>query len=113
MEPDNAVELLATVRERQGRVDEAIALLRTREITSANDRDQLADLLARHERVGELREYAVSDPTGDAARCLAEYLEERGDVRVRSLSAEAGGEGDRVLDALCTCMSNRGVRRRD
>jgi hypothetical protein len=32
-EPSNAIDLLATVRERQGRVDEAIVLLRTREIT--------------------------------------------------------------------------------
>ncbi|GAA1041627.1 hypothetical protein FSY75_09765 [Streptomyces sp. TR1341] len=113
MEPDNAVELLATVRERQGRVDEAIALLRTREITSANDRDQLADLLARHERVGEFREYAVSDPTGDTHDVSRSTWRNAETWRVRSLSAEAGGEGDRVLDALCTCMSNRGVRRRD
>ncbi|MET7973186.1 hypothetical protein ABZW44_08875 [Streptomyces mirabilis] len=60
-EPPNALELLATVRERQGRVDEAIALLRTREITSVNGRDQLADLLARHERIEELSEYAATE----------------------------------------------------
>ncbi|MGW0188963.1 tetratricopeptide repeat protein [Streptomyces sp. NPDC003362] len=78
--PGNAIDLLATVRERQGRVDEAIALLRTRQITSVNGRDQLADLLARHERIEELREYAATDPLGDAAQCLAEYLEQRGDV---------------------------------
>ncbi|MCF3128876.1 tetratricopeptide repeat protein [Streptomyces olivochromogenes] len=76
----NAIDLLATVRERQGRADEAIALLRTREITSVNGRDQLADLLARHDRIDELREYAATEPLGDAAQCLAEYLERRGDV---------------------------------
>ncbi|WP_371573393.1 hypothetical protein [Streptomyces sp. NBC_01314] len=78
--PSNAIELLATVRERQGRVDEAIELLRTREVTSVNGRDQLADLLARRGRIEELREYAATEPLGDAVRCLAEYLEQRGDV---------------------------------
>ncbi|MET9377530.1 hypothetical protein ABZX98_25930 [Streptomyces sp. NPDC002992] len=48
-EPDNAIDLLATAREREGRVDEAIALLRPRQITCVNGRDQLADLLARHD----------------------------------------------------------------
>ncbi|MEW2130471.1 hypothetical protein [Streptomyces sp. NPDC005435] len=79
-EPSNAVGLLATVRERQGRTEEAIALLRTREVTSVNDRDQLADLLARHGRITELRAYAASEHHGHAVRCLAEVLEERGDV---------------------------------
>ncbi|RPE38651.1 hypothetical protein EDD90_1571 [Streptomyces sp. Ag109_O5-1] len=79
-EPSNALELLATVREQQGRVDEAIDLLRKREITSVNGRDQLADLLARHDRIEELREYAATESLGDAAQCLAEYLEQRGDV---------------------------------
>jgi tetratricopeptide (TPR) repeat protein len=78
--PDEAIELLATIRERQVRVDEAIALLRTRRITSVNNRDQLADLLARHDRIEELRAYAVTDHLGHAAQRLAEALEERGDV---------------------------------
>lgn len=79
-EPSNALELLATVREQQGRVDEAIALLRKREITSVNGRDQLADLLARHHRIQELREYAMTESLGHAAQCLAEFMEQRGDV---------------------------------
>ncbi|MFH8383368.1 tetratricopeptide repeat protein [Kitasatospora sp. NPDC018058] len=79
-EPDDAVGLLAVVRERQGRVDEAVALLRTRKVTSVNGRDQLADLLARHERIEELRAYAAEDPLGDAATALAELLELRGDI---------------------------------
>jgi hypothetical protein len=79
-EPGNALELLAEVRERQGRVDQAVALLRTREITSLNGRDPLADLLARHDRIEELRAYAEDEPHGHAAECLAEYLERRGDI---------------------------------
>ncbi|MGA5407337.1 hypothetical protein ACPCSC_08760 [Streptomyces lavendulocolor] len=80
LDSDDAIGLLATIRERQGRVDEAIALLRTRHITSVNNRDQLADLLARHDRIEELRAYAVTDHLGHAAQRLAEALEERGDV---------------------------------
>lgn len=72
--------LLAQIRERQGRTDDAIALLRARHSTSVNGRDQLADLLARHGRIEELREYAASDGHGHAAQCLAEVLEERGDL---------------------------------
>ncbi|MFV5998900.1 hypothetical protein ACNPQM_42945 [Streptomyces sp. NPDC056231] len=80
MEPFNAVGLLATLRERQGRIEEAIALLHTREVTSVNGRDQLADLLARHDRITELRAYAASEYRGHAVQRLAEVLEERGDV---------------------------------
>ncbi|MFD8423203.1 hypothetical protein [Streptomyces sp. NPDC059466] len=79
-EPWNALDLLAAVRERQGRIDEAITLLHTREVTSVNGRDELADLLARHDRIDELREYAATGFHEDAIRCLAELLEERGDV---------------------------------
>ncbi|WP_234349887.1 ATP-binding cassette domain-containing protein [Streptomyces sp. WM4235] len=78
--PDTAIGLLASVRERQGRSDEAIALLHTRQITSVNGRDQLADLLARQDRIEELRAYAASEHHGHAAQRLAEVLEERGDV---------------------------------
>ncbi|GGU90233.1 hypothetical protein GCM10010182_00890 [Actinomadura cremea] len=80
IEPFNAVGLLAAIRERQGRVEEAIALLHTRETTSVNGRDQLADLLARHDRIEELRAYAAVESLGTAAQCLAEVLEECGDV---------------------------------
>ncbi|MGW0509084.1 hypothetical protein ACWD1W_07420 [Streptomyces olivaceoviridis] len=78
--PDMAIGLLATIRERQGRIDEAIALLRTRNVTSVNGRDQLADLLARHDRPDELGAYAATEVLGHAAQRLAELLEERGDV---------------------------------
>ncbi|MFE7332584.1 tetratricopeptide repeat protein [Streptomyces sp. NPDC057565] len=80
LEPDTALGLLATIRERQGRIDEAIALLRRRQITSVNSRDQLADLLARHGRLEELRGYAATDGNGEAVRRLAELLEGDGDV---------------------------------
>ncbi|QRV28274.1 hypothetical protein I6J42_19885 [Streptomyces californicus] len=79
-EPSNAVDLLATIRERQGRIDEAIALLHRRETTSVNGRDQLADLLARHDRITELRAYAACEHHGHAVQRLAEVLEERGDI---------------------------------
>jgi hypothetical protein len=126
-EPSNALELLATVRERQGRVDEAIALLRKREITSVNGRDQLADLLARHDRIEELREYAATDTLGNAARCLAEHLEQRGDVTgavdvYRSLSPDRSpnmavalsqllarhGRGSEAIELLRTLPSAAG-----
>lgn len=80
LDPDTAIGLLATIRERQGCVEEAIALLRTRDVTSVNGRDQLADLLARHDRTGELRAYTVTEELGHAAQRFAELLEERGDV---------------------------------
>lgn len=80
MEPFNAVDLLATIRERQGRIEGAIALLHTRKATFVNGRDQLADLLARHDRITELRAYAASEFHGHAVQRLAEVLEERGDV---------------------------------
>ncbi|MFF2198475.1 tetratricopeptide repeat protein [Streptomyces sp. NPDC058157] len=79
--PSPALEedLLATVRERRGRVDEAIALLRPRSAGSSwHAHDRFADLLARHDRIGELRTYAAE--LEGPARRLAELLEERGDV---------------------------------
>ncbi|GAA3989296.1 hypothetical protein GCM10022247_04800 [Allokutzneria multivorans] len=76
LDPDTATGLLATIRERQGRIDEAIALLNTQNFTS----EQLAGLLARHDRLDELREHAASEHHGYAARRLAEVLEERGDL---------------------------------
>ncbi|MEV4140262.1 hypothetical protein AB0J72_49895 [Dactylosporangium sp. NPDC049742] len=76
VEPDNAVELLAAIRERQGRVDEAVALLHTADVPPG----VLADLLARHDRVEELRAYAATEVLGHATDRLAALLEERGDV---------------------------------
>jgi tetratricopeptide (TPR) repeat protein len=72
--------LLAAIRERQGRIEEAIALLRRRDVTSVNGRDALAGLLARHDRIEELRAYAACEYHGHAVQSLAEVLEERDDV---------------------------------
>ncbi|MFE2870487.1 hypothetical protein, partial [Embleya sp. NPDC059259] len=80
LDPDTALSLLATIRERQGHIDEAVALLHRRRIVSVNGRDELADLLARHGRVGELRAYAASDGHQEAVGRLMEVLEEGGDV---------------------------------
>ncbi|WP_435192434.1 tetratricopeptide repeat protein, partial [Streptomyces sp. bgisy126] len=80
LDTDTVLGLLATIRERQGRIDEAIALLRRRQIISVNSRDQLAGLLARHDRIQELRAYAARDGHEEAVQQLAELLEEDGDV---------------------------------
>ncbi|GHG45039.1 hypothetical protein Shyd_85430 [Streptomyces hydrogenans] len=79
LDRDTAIGLLATIRERQGRIDEAIALLRPDGNTLLN-RKQLAALLARHGRLDELRAAAASDDSGHAVRQLARLLEELGDV---------------------------------
>lgn len=80
LDRDTAIGLLATVRERQGHVDEAVALLRGRQVTSTDGRDRLADLLARHGRIEELRAHAAAGGHDRAVQRLAELLEERGDV---------------------------------
>ncbi|MFD4029546.1 tetratricopeptide repeat protein [Streptomyces sp. NPDC058637] len=80
LDPDTVFGLLATIRERQGYIDEAIGLLRRRQITSVNSRDQLADSLARHGRIEELRAYAVLDGHEEAVQKLAELLEKGDDL---------------------------------
>ncbi|MEW1905160.1 hypothetical protein [Streptomyces sp. NPDC086147] len=80
LDTDTVLGLLATIRERQSRIDEAITLLRRRQIISVNSRDQLAGLLARHNRIEELRAYAARDGHEEAVQQLAELLEEGGDV---------------------------------
>ncbi|MFC8719024.1 tetratricopeptide repeat protein [Kitasatospora sp. NPDC057198] len=77
---DTARELLAGIRERQGRIDEAIALLRRRHVVWVNGRDLLADLLARHGRYAEALAYAKECQDEEALEPLARALEERGDV---------------------------------
>ncbi|MFD3643431.1 tetratricopeptide repeat protein [Streptomyces griseus] len=102
LDPDTALGLLARIRERQGRVDEAIALLRARNGTSVNGRDQLAELLARHGRIEELRAYAASDVHGHAAQRLAEVLEERGDLEgaIAVYRQEKAGSNRRYHDPV-------------
>ncbi|MFG2819928.1 hypothetical protein ACGFX4_10940 [Kitasatospora sp. NPDC048365] len=113
IEPDNAVNLLAALRERQGRVEDAIALLRTGDALCVNARDPLADLLARHGRIGELRVYAASEPLGYAAQRLAEELEARGDVEgavaaYRKPGGPAVGGNHAVLLAELLARHGRG-----
>lgn len=79
-EPFNAVTLLASVREGQGRTDEAVEVLRTYGSMPVNDRDPLAELLVRHGRIEELRAYAADEGRPEAARHLSEVLEARGDI---------------------------------
>ncbi|MFE5140601.1 hypothetical protein ACFRDV_23445 [Streptomyces fagopyri] len=58
----------------------AIALLRRRQIISIESRDPLADLLARHGRLEELRAYVATDGYEEAVQRLAELLREHGDL---------------------------------
>lgn len=80
LDRDRVIGLIATIRERQGRIDEAIALLRTGGTTPRSNREQLAALLARQGRLGELRAAAANDESGYVVDRLAWLLEERGDV---------------------------------
>ncbi|MFD5071487.1 tetratricopeptide repeat protein [Streptomyces sp. NPDC058369] len=97
LDPDTALGLLATIRERQNHIDEAIALLRRRQITSINSRDQLADLLARHGQVEELRAYAALDGHEEAVQRLAEQLEEDGDLE-GAIAVYGQGDGPAARD---------------
>ncbi|MFC8829716.1 hypothetical protein ACFT9I_30785 [Streptomyces sp. NPDC057137] len=97
---DMAIGLLATIRERQGRIDEAIALLRTGNITLVEHREQLAALLARHGRLDELRAAATSDDSGFGVQRLARLLEERGDVEgAVAAYRQADGAVDRTSNS--------------
>ncbi|WP_448319494.1 tetratricopeptide repeat protein [Streptomyces sp. CO7] len=71
---------------------------RRRQITSVNSRDQLADLLARHGRIEELRAYAVLDGHEEAVQRLAELLEEDGDVE-GAIAVYGQADGPAARDA--------------
>ncbi|MEU1226185.1 hypothetical protein [Streptomyces sp. NPDC005828] len=79
LDRDTAIGLLAMIRERQGRIDEAITLLRPGGTTLLHS-EQLAALLARQGRLDELRAAAATDDSRYAVQRLAMLLEERGDV---------------------------------
>jgi tetratricopeptide (TPR) repeat protein len=76
-EPWNAAGLLATVLERQGRPEEAIAVLRRVRRTSVNQIEQLADLLGKAGREPDLRELMAGEGREFAAYRLAQLLEDR------------------------------------
>ncbi|MEU7726908.1 hypothetical protein AB0B78_16935 [Streptomyces sp. NPDC040724] len=116
--PFNAVHLLASVRERQGRTDEAVAVLRDHGSTPVNNRDPLAELLVRHGRIDELRAYAAGedgdrDGDGDglqAVRHLAEFLEARGDVAgaVEAYREHAAGDRWHAPSLLAELLARHG-----
>ncbi|MHC5908579.1 tetratricopeptide repeat protein [Streptomyces sp. S6] len=95
---DTAIGLLARIRERQGRTDEAITLLRTAGAGWVPAREQLAELLARHGRLDELRAYAAADGSGGVARRLATVLEERDDVDGAIAAYRQPGSPDSAFD---------------
>ncbi|MFF7679976.1 tetratricopeptide repeat protein [Actinacidiphila glaucinigra] len=80
LDRDTVIALIATIRERQGRTDEAIALLSDGGTMPRGNREQWAALLARQGRLGDLRAAAANDETGCVVDRLAWLLEERGDV---------------------------------
>lgn len=94
---DMATGLLATIRERQGRTDEAIALLSTGSTTLLKNCEQLAALLARHGRLDELRAAAATDDYRSAVQRLARLLEERGDVE-EAIAAYRQADGSVAQD---------------
>lgn len=110
--PANAAALLAAVRERQGRTDEAVEVLRTHAYAPVNGLDPLAELFARHDRLDDLRTHAAASGDEYAARRLAELLESRGDVagavEAYRPHAEAGGGRASVLLARLLARHGRG-----
>ncbi|MFJ6051927.1 tetratricopeptide repeat protein [Streptomyces sp. NPDC092307] len=99
-EPFDAANLLASVREKQGRTDEAIAVLHSYDRVVVNNRDALADLLVRHDRLDELRAYVAGGSPWEAARRLAEVLEERGDVAGAVDAYRMHGDEDRCHTSI-------------
>lgn len=80
----NAAMLRATVLERQGRVDDAVALLRShvegKNHSSINDIEHLADLMARHGQLDQLREFTAGHGGEYAAYHLAGTLADHGEI---------------------------------
>lgn len=95
----DTVPLHARLLERQGRVDEAAALLgrfvSVDGIVFAGHAQQLATLLARHGREAELRACLVEDGAEYALTALARFLEERGRAEEAvALLRQYSSEGD-------------------
>ncbi|GAB3839212.1 hypothetical protein GCM10027610_044550 [Dactylosporangium cerinum] len=103
----NAPECLATVLQRQGRSDEAIALLRR---VRGNHGQHLAELLRDCGRESDLRELVAGGGPDNAAHCLAELLERqnRAAEAVEVLRAVAGSGGTNEAIALTTLLQRHG-----
>lgn len=105
--------VLAVVLERQGRVDDAVALLQARIRSGeplANHVDQLADILARHDRETELRTLAALPVGKDAAYRLAVWLEEQGrfDDAVTVLRPLTHAGSPNAATVLATLLARHG-----
>lgn len=93
-------ELLAVVLERRGEIDRAIDLLNgnvhRHDSTNVNVVQHLADVLARHGRVGELRALINGYGKEFAAFRLARHLENTGDIEgAIAVLAPMAADGDR------------------
>ncbi|GAA1421617.1 tetratricopeptide repeat protein [Catellatospora coxensis] len=126
--PWNAAESLATVLDRQGRSDEAIALLRRVRRTSVNQIEHLADLLHKAGRESELRDLVAGEGREHAAYRLANLLEEQnrlaeavdtlraftdaGNINAASALAELlrrHGRGEEAVEVLHTAVRAEGA----
>ncbi|MET9477507.1 tetratricopeptide repeat protein [Streptomyces sp. NPDC002917] len=95
----DTVPLHAALLERQGRIDEAAALLgrhvHVDGVMYADHAEQLARLLARHGRETELRAFTVEGGEEYALSALTEFLEERGRIpEAVALLQEPAGTGN-------------------
>lgn len=98
------VGLLAGLQERRGRPDEAVALLHT-PVLVRGDRsvihvEQLAELLARHGRIAELRELAADPTDGRAAQHLARWYAAEGDADAALAVQAPNAERRRTAESL-------------
>ncbi|MEU9716745.1 hypothetical protein [Streptomyces sp. NPDC047976] len=109
-EPFNAVNLIASIRDRQGRTEEALAVLHAHGPTLINNRDPLAELLVKHGRIDELRAYAADGEHPSAVRRLAEHLEEQGDVAgaVESYRPHARQDSGHARTLLAELLARHG-----
>ncbi|GAA0910147.1 tetratricopeptide repeat protein [Virgisporangium aurantiacum] len=109
--PPNTEALLVAVLERQGRIDDAVAVLRARLRSgdaSANHVEHLAEILARHGRERELRLLAAE--ADGAAWPLAVWLEEQGrvDQAVEVLRPLADGGSSNAAAVLAELLTRHG-----
>ncbi|NJP98777.1 tetratricopeptide repeat protein [Nonomuraea sp. FMUSA5-5] len=113
-EPWNAVILMGRVLERQGRVDEALGLLRRSneadQYSFANEVEEFTAMLARHDRLEALRELAAEPDGGYAASALADRLAQRGriDEGIAILRGAPGKWLSKVVHDLVRLLAESG-----